>query len=138
MKAETKAKRRVTLSIVGLGWTDESELPGVPRAEIVAPETVEPSTPPALEAPARQEPAPVPPTSSEASASSQPAAASTQAARRDPIWRSHQALLEALKRVGVEPAALSEAASREEVQRWIDQHRDLLRTRADARRSRAA
>lgn len=26
MKAETKAKRRVTLSIVGLGWIDESEL----------------------------------------------------------------------------------------------------------------
>jgi hypothetical protein len=27
MKAETKAKRRVTLSIVGLGWLDESEVP---------------------------------------------------------------------------------------------------------------
>ena len=35
MKAETKAKRRVTLSIVGLGWTDESELGAVPRARVV-------------------------------------------------------------------------------------------------------
>jgi len=32
MKAETKAKRRVTLSIVGLGWTDESEVESVPGA----------------------------------------------------------------------------------------------------------
>src|SRR5918912_359497 len=35
MRAETKAKRRVTLSIVGLGWNDESELGGVPRARVV-------------------------------------------------------------------------------------------------------
>ena len=32
MKAETKSKRRVTLSIVGLGWTDESEVESVPGA----------------------------------------------------------------------------------------------------------
>lgn len=32
MKAETKAKRRVTLSICGLGMFDESELDGVPDA----------------------------------------------------------------------------------------------------------
>ena len=30
MKAETKAKRRVTLSLVGLGWMDESELDTIP------------------------------------------------------------------------------------------------------------
>lgn len=30
MKAETKAKRRVTLSIVGLGWLDETEVTAVP------------------------------------------------------------------------------------------------------------
>ena len=35
MKAETKAKRRVTLSIVGLGWLDESEVETVPAAHIV-------------------------------------------------------------------------------------------------------
>lgn len=32
MKAETKAKRRVTLSICGLGWTDESEIETIPNA----------------------------------------------------------------------------------------------------------
>jgi len=30
MKAETKAKRRVTLSIVGLGWLDETEVSDIP------------------------------------------------------------------------------------------------------------
>lgn len=33
MKAETKSKRRVTLSIVGLGWMDESEVESIPGAE---------------------------------------------------------------------------------------------------------
>ncbi len=35
MKAETKAKRRVTLSISGLGWTDESEIDSIPNAQKV-------------------------------------------------------------------------------------------------------
>lgn len=39
MKAETKAKRRVTLSIVGLGWTDESEVDSIPGAQRVAIDT---------------------------------------------------------------------------------------------------
>jgi len=34
MKAETKAKRRVTLSIVGLGWLDESETETIPGAKV--------------------------------------------------------------------------------------------------------
>lgn len=33
LKAETKAKRRVTLSIVGLGWLDESEIDSIPGAQ---------------------------------------------------------------------------------------------------------
>ena len=32
MKAETKSKRRVTLSIAGLGWLDETELETIPSA----------------------------------------------------------------------------------------------------------
>jgi hypothetical protein len=36
MKAETKAKRRVTLSIVGLGWLDESEVDSIPGAQRVS------------------------------------------------------------------------------------------------------
>jgi hypothetical protein len=35
MKAETKAKRRVTLSICGLGWCDETEVETIPGAVIV-------------------------------------------------------------------------------------------------------
>lgn len=35
MKAETKAKRRVTLSISGMGWTDESEIESIPNARPV-------------------------------------------------------------------------------------------------------
>jgi hypothetical protein len=35
MRCETKAKRRVTLSIVGLGWTDESEIDSIPGAAVV-------------------------------------------------------------------------------------------------------
>ncbi|RTH04548.1 hypothetical protein CSW50_02410 [Thermus scotoductus] len=49
MKAETKAKRRVTLSLVGLGWTDESEvdsIPGATRVEVDM-ETGEILSPPA-------------------------------------------------------------------------------------------
>jgi hypothetical protein len=36
MKAETKAKRRVTLSIAGLGWLDETELETIPQGQPVA------------------------------------------------------------------------------------------------------
>ena len=35
MKAETKAKRRVTLSICGLGWLDETEVESIPDAKQV-------------------------------------------------------------------------------------------------------
>lgn len=35
MRAETKAKRRVTLSICGLGWTDETEVETIPGAQVV-------------------------------------------------------------------------------------------------------
>jgi len=34
MKGETKAKRRVTLSIAGLGWLDETELETIPRPDV--------------------------------------------------------------------------------------------------------
>lgn len=41
MKAETKAKRRVTLSICGLGWLDETEIATIPGAR---PENVDTET----------------------------------------------------------------------------------------------
>jgi hypothetical protein len=49
MKAETKAKRRVTLSICGLGILDESEVEGIKGA---VPLDVDPVTGEILEAPA--------------------------------------------------------------------------------------
>lgn len=35
MKAETKAKRRVTLSLCGLGWSDESETEDIPSTQTI-------------------------------------------------------------------------------------------------------
>jgi len=43
MKAETKAKRRVTLSIAGLGWLDETELETIPRQHIITGDVVPPA-----------------------------------------------------------------------------------------------
>lgn len=42
MKAETKAKRRVTLSFAGLGMLDESEIESIPDAEKVAEKDITP------------------------------------------------------------------------------------------------
>lgn len=66
MKAETKAKRRVTLSIVGLGWLDELEVETIPdaRPEIINVETGEVTTkePPRVNGKAKTEEArPFPP-----------------------------------------------------------------------------
>jgi hypothetical protein len=41
MKAETKAKRRLTLSLAGLGFLDETEVGTIPEAQVVDAETVE-------------------------------------------------------------------------------------------------
>jgi hypothetical protein len=46
MRAETKAKRRVTLSLCGLGWADESEIDSIPGAHVV---DVDPTTGEVLE-----------------------------------------------------------------------------------------
>jgi len=42
LKAITKAKRRLTLSIVGLGWLDETEVETIPGAQVIAPEAIDP------------------------------------------------------------------------------------------------
>jgi hypothetical protein len=41
MKAETKSKRRVTLSICGLGMLDESEIETIPNARVKQPEQIQ-------------------------------------------------------------------------------------------------
>lgn len=48
MKAETKSKRRVTLSIVGLGWLDETEIETIPDAR---PKIVDTQTGEVIDAP---------------------------------------------------------------------------------------
>lgn len=45
MRAETKAKRRVTLSICGLGMLDETEIETIPNAYVVAPDATVPQEP---------------------------------------------------------------------------------------------
>ena len=66
MKCETKAKRRLTLSMAGLGWMDESEVESVPTAkplhvnmetgEIETPSSRPPLTAPKAETPKAQHP----------------------------------------------------------------------------------
>lgn len=67
MKAETKAKRRVTLSLAGLGWLDESEVDAIPGAQRVQSEVVE-----AVEAPPRPAPRPARAPEPEAAAEPEP------------------------------------------------------------------
>ncbi len=54
MKAETKAKRRATLSLCGLGMLDETEIETVAGAQTVAPEVLHDEQPP----PTRADPQP--------------------------------------------------------------------------------
>jgi hypothetical protein len=69
MKAETKAKRRVTLSICGLGMMDETEIETTPAIKVVVSETGEilpaPATPQATKAPQESAPASEPTTTGE-------------------------------------------------------------------------
>ncbi len=64
MKAVTKAKRRVTLSVCGLGMLDETEVETIPGAATVTVEAAHPAIAPApqsLAKPAPQQPAPAQP-----------------------------------------------------------------------------
>jgi hypothetical protein len=49
MKADTKAKRRVTLSIGGLGWLDETEVDSIPDTRVFTDLAGEVEAPPAPE-----------------------------------------------------------------------------------------
>lgn len=68
MKCATKAKRRATLSICGLGFLDESEVDSVHDAQVVeqpqralpAPPPTAHTAPPAQQAPPKNKPAPAP------------------------------------------------------------------------------
>lgn len=63
MKAETKAKRRATLSVCGMGMLDETEIETIPHATVVGQAAPPPGKPPeALPAPPAKEPPPPDPT----------------------------------------------------------------------------
>jgi hypothetical protein len=109
MRAETKSKRRVTLSIVGLGWVDESELDGVPRARVV----------PAAIAESADEP--VPPARLPAPTALPP---------NDPLRRAVAAMLHACERAGVAAPTPPAGADRPALQRWLEERRADLRRRA--------
>lgn len=49
LKCITKAKRRVTLSIAGLGLTDETEVESIPGARVIEAEVVAPAAPASVE-----------------------------------------------------------------------------------------
>ena len=55
MKAVTKAKRRVTLSICGLGWSDETEIETIPGARQVIVDTTTGEIQPQIAAPKQAE-----------------------------------------------------------------------------------
>jgi len=62
MKAETKAKRRVTLSLVGLSTLDESEVESIPGAQVVPVEQGRECSPPPLNKSLTPSPGPAVPT----------------------------------------------------------------------------
>jgi hypothetical protein len=62
MKAETKAKRRVTLSLVGLSTLDESEVDSIPGAQVVPLEPGRECSPPPLNKSLTPSPGPAVPT----------------------------------------------------------------------------
>lgn len=73
MKAETKAKRRATLSLCGLGWLDESEVESIPGAKVSPQSNATPAVAGQETAPA----APVPEAPPPAPAASEPSAGPT-------------------------------------------------------------
>src|SRR5262245_609028 len=112
MRAETKSKRRVTLSIVGLGWTDESELDGLPRARVVPSAVAEGEA----AAPTRLEALPAP-----------------RLPASEPRRRAVEAMLRACARAGLSPPALADGAGRAEIDAWLQACRSELRARGQPR-----
>jgi len=122
MKAETKAKRRATLSIVGLGWLDESEVGGVaaaPKVRIERPGApVEERAARGGEGTGRRDERPV--------------ALPAGRRRPDPLWRQHDALFVACKKAGIAVEAAAPGATSQELREWIARQRAELQRRSAA------
>jgi hypothetical protein len=98
MKAETKAKRRATLSILGLGMLDESELAGIPAS------AMEPATQAVLSADTEDHP------EESSRAMARYVAAVEDASTLAPIRLARLALLDDLRAEGKTPAEWTGAA----------------------------
>jgi hypothetical protein len=93
MRAETKAKRRLTLSLAGLGWTDETEIESIPGAEPERPSLAEriAARVAEIEAPAEEDSAPIQPPAEESAPAEEDAEAGEPACFADPEqYRAHQ------------------------------------------------
>ncbi|MCX7938027.1 MAG: hypothetical protein N2545_01125 [Thermoflexales bacterium] len=94
MKAETKAKRRVTLSICGLGWLDESEVDSVPNAQRVSEEELMQSQPRSqAQLPSRPQPQPQPKPQVQPQAQPQPQQESEIAEALVQVFKQHRETL---------------------------------------------
>jgi len=117
MRSETKAKRRVTLSIVGLGWIDESELDGVPRARVVSSAVAENEAAEPVVIDAR--PAALP-------------------AASEPQRRALEAMRRACARASLSPPPLPDGAGRADIDAWLQARRAELRAHGRPRPEAAA
>lgn len=118
MKAETKAKRRVTLSIVGLGWLDETEIETVPSArlaDIQAGRDLDAArSHPPLDVETAQPP---PPTAKKTSASGVPASGELQRPAKyvSPIWQRLYELSSEAETLGLPAVIVDPAANDSEI-----------------------
>ena len=123
MKAETKAKRRVTLSLCGLGWSDETEVDAVPYARTVV---VDHETGEVLDerhTPIKDQ---APPEDRDLVRSED-----------DTAWQSWQRVLAAAEAVGLQPQEVKLGIDRQDLIVYKDQViADINRLRSEAGRGR--
>jgi hypothetical protein len=123
MKCETKAKRRVTLSICGLGWMDDSEVDSVRMARRVQVD----DSGEVLEADVR-------PVQAAGRTPASRAGRAEQDPEREKLLRRWHALCKEAEALGIEVELLPAGASSDEIIRYGR----ALRQRVDAARSTAA
>jgi len=109
LKAVTKAKRRVTLSISGLGYLDETEIADIPETAKVPPKVVEPIQPKQVEAPHDPQTGEVGPHKIEAPVNGDGAV----------NWIAYGSLM---------VAAVKEATTKDEIDLWLELNNDSLAT----------
>jgi hypothetical protein len=119
MRAVTKAKRRVTLSICGLGFPDESELETIPNARTVR---VDETTGEILEPPAALPPAPPQPARTERPAAPpKPAPSPAAQARLDYGKLAYRA-----GQLNIKPPALAAQMTAEEIREQAEMLQGMI------------